>query len=321
MRQTETLEFFPEISPYRTFRLDVGDGHELYVEESGTAAGLPVVFLHGGPGGGSSPYHRRFFDPSRYRIVIFDQRGCGRSSPYAALSHNTTWDLVNDIEKIREELGIMQWLVFGGSWGSSLALAYAERHPGRVLGLVLRGIFLCRDRDIQWFYQAGAGEIFPEAWERFIRPIPESERTDMLAAYHKRLTGEDESERMRAARAWSIWEGTAATLRHDEKTLTHFSDSQVALALARIENHYFVNHCFFEENQLLAGAGGLKDIPGVIVHGRYDIVCPVAQAWALHQAWPESELKIIGDAGHAATEPGIRRALVAATNAMAARLA
>lgn len=321
MRKAEAADLFPEISPYRTFRLDVGDGHELYVEESGTAGGLPVVFLHGGPGGGSSPYHRRFFDPCRYRIVVFDQRGCGRSSPHATLSHNTTWDLVGDIEKIREELRIARWLVFGGSWGSSLALAYAGRHPERVLGLVLRGVFLCRDRDIQWFYQAGAGEIFPEAWEQFIRPIPDPERIDMLAAYHKRLTGGDELERMRAAKAWSIWEGTAATLRHDAKTLTHFSNPDVALALARIENHYFVNHCFLQENQLLAGAAGLKDIPGKIVHGRYDIVCPVGQAWALHGAWPQSDLSIIEDAGHAATEPGIRRALVSATNEMAERLA
>lgn len=314
------MELFPEILPYRTFRLDVGDGHELYVEESGAAGGLPVVFLHGGPGGGSSPYHRRFFDPRRYRIVVFDQRGCGRSSPYAELSHNTTWDLVNDIEKIREELRIAQWLVFGGSWGSTLALAYAQHHPERVLGLVLRGIFLCRDRDIQWFYQSGASEIFPEAWEQFIRPISESERVDMLTAYHKRLTGDDELQRMSAAKAWSIWEGTTATLRRDENVLAHFSDPNVALALARIENHYFVNHCFLKENQLLAKAVRLKDIPGVIVHGRYDIVCPVNQAWALHGVWPQSELNIIEDAGHAATEPGIRRALVAATEAMAERL-
>ncbi|HEX7027831.1 MAG TPA: prolyl aminopeptidase [Gammaproteobacteria bacterium] len=315
------MDLFPEISPYRTLRLDVGEGHELYIEESGAPAGLPVVFLHGGPGGGSSPYHRRFFDPGRYRIVVFDQRGCGRSTPYAALTHNTTWDLVSDIEKIREELHIDQWLVFGGSWGSTLALVYAQRHPERVLGLVLRGIFLCRDRDIQWFYQSGgASEVFPEAWEQFVSPIPVSERADMVAAYHRRLTGDDNELRMVAARAWSVWEGTTATLRQDEKTVAHFSDPAVALALARIENHYFVNHCFLDENQLLAGAGGMQGIPGIIVHGRYDIVCPVSQAWALHAAWPNSQLTVVDDAGHAATEPGIRRALVAATQTMAERL-
>lgn len=315
------MDLFPEILPYRTFHLAVGNGHQLYVEESGITDGLPVIFLHGGPGSGSSPYHRRFFDPDRYRIVVFDQRGCGRSSPHAGLSHNTTRDLVNDIEKIRQELQIGQWLVFGGSWGSSLALAYAQQYPERVLGLILRGIFLCRNRDIQWFYQAGASEILPEAWERFIRPIPEPERTDMVSAYYKRLTGDDEAQRMSAAKAWSIWEGTAATLRQDATTVARFSDPKTALALARIENYYFVNHCFFEENQLLAGAGALRDIPGVIVHGRYDVVCPVSQAWALHNVWRRAELNIIEDAGHAATEPGIRRALVAATQAMADRLA
>lgn len=314
------MELFPEITPYRTFRLAVGDGHTLYVEESGAPGGLPVIFLHGGPGGGSSPYHRRFFDPRRYRIVVFDQRGCGRSSPYAGLDHNTTWDLVGDIEKIREELRIERWMVFGGSWGSTLALAYAQQHPDRVLGLVLRGIFLCRDRDIQWFYQFGASEVFPDAWEQFISPIPEAERDDMVAAYRRRLTGVDEQQRIMAAIAWSLWEGTTATLRHDEHTRTHFSDPAVALALARIENHYFVNHCFLRENQLLAGARELRGIPGVIVHGRYDVVCPAGQAWTLHRVWPEAELKIIEDAGHAATEPGIRRALVAATEAMADRL-
>lgn len=315
------MDLFPEISPYRTFRLDVGGGHELYIEESGSPGGLPVVFLHGGPGGGSSPYHRRFFDPGRYRIVVFDQRGCGRSIPFAELEHNTTWDLVSDVEKIREELLIDQWLVFGGSWGSTLALAYAQRHPERVLGLVLRGIFLCRDSDIRWFYQSGgASEIFPEAWERFVSPIPVAERADMVTAYHRRLTGEDSELRLTAAKAWSVWEGTTATLRQDEKTVAHFSDPAVALALARIENHYFVNHCFLDKNQLLDDVGRINHIPGIIVHGRYDIVCPVAQAWALHAAWPDSQLNIVGDAGHAATEPGIRLALVAATQTMAERL-
>jgi proline iminopeptidase len=307
--------FYPAIEPYRIHRLEV-DEYKLYLEESGTPGGLPVLFLHGGPGAGSSPYHRRFFNPARYRIVIFDQRGCGKSIPHAALTNNTTSHLVADIERIREYLGIDRWVVFGGSWGSTLALAYAEAHPQRVLGLILRGIFLCRPRDLRWFYQEGASALFPDAWENFIKPIAPDRRHDMMAAYHELLTGDDEVARMHAAKAWSVWEGVTATLTANKEIISHFSDPFVALALARIECHYFINHCFMRENQLLEDAGRLSGIPGTIVHGRYDVICPLEQAWALHRAWRESRLQIVDQAGHAATEPGIALALREASDAM-----
>ena len=311
---------FPAIKPIQTFHLDVSERHRLYVEECGTRSGVPVVFLHGGPGGSAEPAHRRYFDPERYRIILFDQRGCGKSSPHASLEENTTQDLIADMEKIREHLGIERWVLFGGSWGSTLALAYAEAHPDRVLGLILRGIFLCRERDIRWFYQEGASRLYPDAWAHFVAPIPEDERDDMIAAYHRRLTGDNEIERMAAAKAWSIWEGSTATLRPDNAVLNYFANPHTALSIARIECHYFRNHCFFEENALLDGLGRITHLPAYIVHGRYDVICPVDQTFALHDQWPNSELKLISDAGHAVSEPGIARALVDSTNAMLDRV-
>jgi proline iminopeptidase len=315
------MSLFPQIKPYRSQQLPVDDIHTLYVEECGNPDGIPVVFLHGGPGAGCEPYHRRFFDPLVYRIVLFDQRGCGRSRPHAELRANDTDRLVADIERLRTQLGIERWVVFGGSWGSTLGLAYAQRHTERVLGLILRGIFLCRDRDIHWFYQEGASRLYPDQWQDFLAPIPEVEHGDLLAAYHRRLIGDDEVARMAAAKAWSLWEAQTATLRPSPSVVNHFADPFVATSLARIECHYFVNHAFLESDELLNRAGVLSDIPGVVIHGRYDVVCPVDQAWDLHQAWPQAQLQIVGDAGHAASEPGIAAALVEATQSMAARLA
>lgn len=314
-------ELYPDIVPYQTHRLAVDHRHTLYIEECGNPSGLPVVFLHGGPGAGCEPLHRRFFDPERYRIVLFDQRGAGRSTPHADLNDNSTWDLVADLEKIREELRITDWVVFGGSWGSTLALAYAQRYPERALGLILRGIFLGRPEDIQWLYQAGASRLFPDIWERFLEPIPEEEHQDLVQAYYQRLTSDDELERLRAARAWSRWEGATSTLTTKATVIEHFGEAHLALSLARIEAHYFVNHVFLEPEQLLRNAERIRRIPGTIVHGRYDVICPVDQAWALARAWPEAELGIIPAAGHAASEPGITDALVRATRLMARRLA
>lgn len=314
------LGLYPEIQPYSQFRLAVEEPHVLYVEESGNPRGIPVVFLHGGPGAGSQPWHRRFFDPEKYRIVVYDQRGSGKSTPHAELRGNTTPRLVDDLEQLREHLGIEQWLVFGGSWGSTLALAYAEAHPGRVLGLILRGVFLCRREDLLWFYQEGASRIFPDAWEDYERVIPPAERGDFIQAFYKRLTGEDEIARMAAAKAWSVWEGMCSTLKPNPGVVDHFADPHTALSLARIECHYFVNDIFLSPGQLLAEVPKIRHIPGVIVHGRYDMVCPLDGAFALHRAWPESELHIIRDAGHSAAEPGIIDALVKATNDFARRL-
>lgn len=307
---------FPAIKPIRSFYFRVSPIHELYVEECGKDDGVPVVFLHGGPGGSCEPAHRRYFDPERYRIILFDQRGCGKSRPHASLEHNTTQDLIADLEKLRQELGIEKWVVFGGSWGSTLSLAYAETHPDKVLGLVLRGIFLCRQQDIDWFYQGGTARLFPDAWQDFIAPIPEHERDDMVKAYYSRLTGENELERMAAAKAWSIWEGSTATLRPNNAVIDYFSDPHIALSIARIECHYFTHNSFFDDDQLLKNAYKLKDIPGFIVHGRYDVICPVDQAFELHHKWPNSQLKVIADAGHAVSEEGIARALVDSTNSM-----
>lgn len=314
------LGLYPEIQPYSQFRFAVEEPHVLYVEESGNPRGIPVVFLHGGPGAGSQPWHRRFFDPEKYRIVVYDQRGSGKSTPHAELRGNTTPRLVDDLEQLREHLGIEQWLVFGGSWGSTLALAYAEAHPGRVLGLILRGVFLCRREDLSWFYQEGASRIFPDAWEDYERVIPPAERGDFIQAFYKRLTGEDEIARMAAAKAWSVWEGLCSTLKPNPGVVDHFADPHTALSLARIECHYFVNDIFLPPGQLLADVAKIRHIPGVIVHGRYDMVCPLDGAFALHRAWPESELHIIRDAGHSAAEPGIIDALVKATNDFARRL-
>lgn len=311
---------YPEIKPNATYTLPVDAPHVLYVEECGNPAGLPVLFVHGGPGAGCEEFHRRFFDPEVYRIVLFDQRGCGRSRPHASLERNTTPDLVADMEVIRRHLDIERWVVFGGSWGATLALVYAETHPEHTLGLILRGIFLCRAREIHWFYQEGANRLFPDYWQDFVHPIPEPERHDLLHAHYRRLTGDDEVARMRSAEAWSIWEGRTATLTPKKEVVDFFSDPHVALSLARIEAHYFVNHIFLKSNQILRDAYKLKNIPGVIVHGRYDVVCPLENAWDLHHAWPEAKLEIVPDAGHSASEPGIVHALIQATMEMHHRL-
>jgi proline iminopeptidase len=301
---------FPAIQPYKTGRFPVSDIHTLYIEESGNPDGVPVVFLHGGPGGSCEPGHRRFFDPEEYRIILFDQRGCGKSKPHASLENNTTSDLIDDLEKIRQHLGVDKWVVFGGSWGSTLALVYAESHPQNVLGLILRGIFLSRDEDIRWLFQGGAARIFPEAWQHYLEPIPENERDDMIGAYHQRLTSENEIVRMGAAKAWSIWEGSAATLLPDKSIIDYFSDPHIALSIARIECHYFINNSFLSPGQILDNVKNLEDIPGFIVHGRYDVICPIDQAVLLDQHWPESKLMVIDNAGHAVTERGISDALV-----------
>ncbi|MDH5407137.1 MAG: prolyl aminopeptidase [Gammaproteobacteria bacterium] len=314
----ETL--YPDIRPYETHRLKVEEPHELYIEESGTLEGIPVLFVHGGPGAGCESYHRCFFDPEVYRIILFDQRGAGKSTPHAELDGNTTQALVADMEAIREHLGIDKWVLFGGSWGSTLSLVYAETHPERVSGLILRGIFLCRKKEIDWFYQEGASRLFPDLWQDYLKPIPESERDDMLPAYYNRLTGDDELARLGAAKAWSIWEGRTATLKQNKNVLNHFGDTHTALSLARIECHYFMNNSFLQDNQILRDAAKLKDIPAVIVHGRYDVVCPIESAWDLHQAWPEAEFQIIPDAGHSATEPGIVNALIKATRKISHKL-
>lgn len=311
---------YPAIKPYVTHSLQVDALHTLHVEECGNPEGLPVVFVHGGPGAGCEPWHRRFFDPEVYRVVLFDQRGCGHSTPHAELRDNTTPNLVADMERIRVHLGIERWAVFGGSWGSTLALVYAETHPGRVLGLILRGIFLCRSEEIRWFYQEGASWLFPDYWEEYLRPIPEDERGDLVGAYYRRLTGEDEIARMAAAKAWSRWEGKTSNLLPRKEVVDHFSEPYTALSLARIECHFFMNDTFLEPDQILRDAPRLADIPGVIVHGRYDAVCPLKNAWDLHQAWPRAELRVIPDAGHSALEPGIVDALVRATVDLSKRL-
>jgi proline iminopeptidase len=307
--------YYPAIEPHRTGRLRVSALHEIYWEESGNPQGKPAVFLHGGPGFGTEPNHRRFFDPARYRIVLFDQRGCGKSTPHASLEENTTWDLVADIEKLRAELGIERWLVFGGSWGSTLALAYAETHPERVTELVLRGIFLIRKREIDWFYQRGASAIYPDAWEKYVEPIPEAERGDLLRAFHRRLTSADERERMQAAKAWSIWEGSTSCLVPNEALIAKTAGDSFALAFARIECHYFVHDAWVTgDRDLLRNVGRVRHIPATIVQGRYDVVCPMETAWALHRAWPEADFRVVQEAGHSATEPGILHELVQATD-------
>ena len=314
----ETLRtLYDEIEPYDSGHIKVSAVHDLYYEQCGTPNGKPVVFLHGGPGAGLVPDYRRFFDPNAYRIILFDQRGSGRSTPHASLVDNTTWHLVDDMEKIREQFGVDQWLVFGGSWGSTLALAYTETHPQRVRGLVLRGIFLCRPREMRWFYEdtQGASAIFPDGWEKYVRIIPESERGDMIRAYYRRLTSDDESVRLEAARLWSVWEGSALKLLPDQKLIDDFSEPDKALALARIECHYFVNNCFFEtDNYLLENVDRIRHIPGVIVHGRYDVVCPAKNAWDLHKAWPEAKLQFTPTSGHSAFEPENASALIEATD-------
>jgi len=308
---------FPAIRPYSTHNIAVTEPHVLYVEESGNPEGIPVLFVHGGPGGGTRQTDRCFFDPDKYRIILFDQRGSGQSKPHARLEDNNTAALIEDIETIRATLGIDRWVVFGGSWGSTLGLVYAQTFPELVLGLILRGIFLCRDEDIHWFYQHGASHIFPDYWQQYMQIIPEAERGDMLSAYYSRLTGDNEIERMSAAKAWSVWEGRCATLRANDALVDHFANPHMAMAMARIEAHFFVNKAFLEPNQIINNARRLKDIPGTIIHGRYDMVCPVNQAFALSHAWPEAKLKIIADAGHSSSEPGTTDALLCATEQLA----
>ncbi len=305
-------DLYPPIEPFETGRLERDPPHALYWEQSGRPDGQPVVFLHGGPGAGASPEHRRFFDPAHYRIVVFDQRGAGRSNPLGELSANTTPHLIADIEALRERLGIERWLVFGGSWGSTLAIAYAEAHPERVTGLVLRGIFLCRKQEIDWFLY-GMRWIFPEIWRRFAEAVPEAERDDLLGAYHRRLVDPDPEVHMPAARSWSTYEGACSTLRPSPETVAAFGEDTMALGLARIEAHYFKNGIFLEDGALLDNVERMRRIPGTIVQGRYDVVCPIATADEFARAWPEADYVIVPDAGHSAMEPGIRRALVAAT--------
>ncbi|WP_340694073.1 prolyl aminopeptidase [Hyphomonas sp.] len=311
--------FYPEIEAYDSGHLDVGDGHTIYWERSGTKGAKPAVFLHGGPGGGFSPSHRRLFDPKLYDLMLFDQRGCGKSTPHASIDANTTWHLVADIERLREMMGVDQWQVFGGSWGSTLALAYAETHPEHVSELVLRGIYLLTKAEMDWYYQFGVSEMFPDKWERFLAPIPEAERGDMMAAYRKRLTGDDRAVQIEAALAWSQWEGQTITLLPEPSTSDVFGEDDFALAFARIENHYFTHKGWLEENQLLRDASRLKDIPGTIVHGRYDMPCPARFAWALHKAWPKADFHLIEGAGHAYSEPGILDQLIRATDRYAGK--
>ncbi len=312
---TALRTFYPEIEPHRTGTLRVSELHEIAFEESGNPAGKPVVFVHGGPGGGTEPRQRRFFDPQAYRIVLFDQRGCGKSRPHAELRENTTWDLVRDMERLREHLGIARWQVFGGSWGSTLALAYAERHPERVTELVLRGIFLLRKQEIDWFYQRGADALFPDAWEEYLAPIPPEERGDLLGAYHRRLTHADAEVQRAAARAWAVWEGRTSCLHPNPDLVAKSSGDAFALAFSRIECHYFVNGGFFEKDTLLLDeVARIRHIPTVIVQGRYNVVCPMESAWALHRAFPEAELRVVADAGHSAFEAGNLHELILATD-------
>jgi proline iminopeptidase len=309
---------YPPVEPRSQGYLVVGNGHEIYWEECGNPAGKPAVFLHGGPGAGCDTRARRFFDPARYRIVLFDQRGCGRSRPHASLEHNTTWDLVADIEQLREYLHIERWQVFGGSWGSTLALAYAEAHPARVTELVLRGIFLLRESELDWFYQQGASALFPDRWENYIAPIPEAERGDLMRAFHRRLTGSDRAAAIAAARAWAVWEGSTSFLLTDDDNVRKWGEDDFALAVARIECHYFVNGGFLRsESQLLDDVGRIRHIPAVIVQGRYDVVCPMTTAWDLHRAWPEAALRVVPDSGHSAFETGMTDELVRATDRFA----
>jgi proline iminopeptidase len=305
---------YPTIEPYHSDYLNVSEPHQLYFEQCGSPLGIPVLFVHGGPGGGCEPMHRRFFDPQAFRIVLFDQRGAGRSRPMAELTDNTTPHLVADIECLRQHLGIERWLVFGGSWGSTLGLAYAEAHPQRVTGLILRGIFLCRPSEIQWFYQAGAHHIFPDLWEQYVAPIPEAERHDLVRAYYRLLTGADRDRQLAAAKAWSTWEAGTSKLFVSQELLERFEQPDFALAFARIECHYFVHDSFLEPDQLLRQVYRIQHLPGVIIQGRYDVVCPARSAWHLHRAWPQAAFHIVPDAGHSATEPGIAARLIEATN-------
>lgn len=318
---SELRSFYPEIEPFETGFLEVGDGHRVYWERVGTKGAKPAVFLHGGPGGTISPTQRRLFDPALYDVILFDQRGCGKSTPNASLEANTTWHLVADVERLREMIGAETWLVFGGSWGSTLALAYAEKHPERVSELVLRGIYTLTKAELDWYYQFGVSEMFPDKWERFQAPIPEDERHEMMAAYRRRLVGDNREEQMACARAWSLWEGETITLLPNPDYSAAFEEDDYALAFARIENHFFVHAGWLEEGQLLRDAYKLKDIPGVIIHGRYDMPCPAKYAWMLHKAWPKADFHLIEGAGHAFLEPGILDQLIRATDRFAGKTA
>ena len=318
MQTTSRRTLYDAFEPYETGHLDVGEGHSLYWELSGNPGGKPVVFLHGGPGGGSSPEHRRQFDPEKYKILVFDQRGCGKSTPYASLEANTTWHLVDDIEKLRTEVAkVEKWMVFGGSWGSTLSLTYAETHPQRVSELVLRGIFLFDQYEVDWLYEEGADSVYPDKWDEFISLIPENERGDYVEAYRKRLISNDADEQLRAAKAWSAWEAATVTVLPSEETVEHFTSPEVAVAIARIENHYMANGGWLEEGQLLRDVEKIRHIPGVIVQGRHDTCTPPKAAWALKKAWPEVELNIVPDGGHLYNEPGILDGLIRATDRFA----
>ncbi len=309
------MNLYPTAELFNSFQLPVSDMHSIYVEESGNKNGKPVIFLHGGPGGGISSSYRQYFDPEKWRIIMFDQRGCGKSTPFAELKENTTWDLVEDIEKIRKHLRIDSWVVFGGSWGSTLSLAYSQTHPSSCKGLILRGIFLVRKKEIDWFYQEGANNIFPDRWESFLAPISPDKRNNLLKAYYEILTGDDHSKKIEAAKAWSTWEGSTVRLLLDENFIGDFSDEKFAEAFARIECHYFMNNCWFDsDNYLIENIDKIRNIPAVIVHGRYDIICPVVQAWDLHKAWPEADFHIIPDAGHSIYEEGIKNKLIEYTD-------
>ncbi len=310
-------ELHPTIEPFQSGMLDTGDGHQIYWELSGNPEGKAAVFLHGGPGAGCSPDHRRLFDPLRYCVLLFDQRGCGRSKPAASLENNTTWHLVEDIERLRTMLGIEKWLVFGGSWGSTLALAYAQTHTERVSALIVRGIFTLRREELLWYYQEGASWLFPDLWEGFVAPIPEEERGDLISAYRKRLVGDDQAEQMACARAWSLWEGQTIRLLPDAANSAKHSNDAFSLAFARIENHFFVHDGWMDEGQLLRDAHKLADLPGVIIQGRYDVCTPAKTAWALHKAWSQADFHLVNDAGHAFNEPGILTRLLDATDRFA----
>jgi proline iminopeptidase len=311
------LSLFPDIHPYAQHTIEVGSGHKIYVEESGVADGIPVLFVHGGPGAGTESWNRCFFDPEVYRIILFDQRGCGRSTPHCALKDNTTQDLVNDIEVIRKQLVIEKWVLFGGSWGSTLSLVYAQTHPEQVLTLILRGVFLCRAKEIHWFYQQGADQVFPDYWQDFIKPLNKQQQKEVLNSYYQLIHEKNEVKQLSAARSWSHWEAACSTLQPSKSLRSHFNDAHTALSLAKIESHYFINNSFLEENQILSQMDKLTGIPGIIVQGRYDMVCPMGSAWELHQNWPESRLEIVVSAGHSAKEASITDALIKATNEVA----
>ncbi len=313
---SETMRtLYPSIEPNQSGYLQVDGDHSIYWEECGNPNGKPILFLHGGPGMGTSPYQRSLFNPDLYRIILFDQRGSGKSLPFSKLEQNTTWDLVSDIEHLRDHLGVKDWVVFGGSWGSTLALTYAIKHPEPVKGLILRGVFLCRPKEIHWYYQAGANRLFPDLWGNYIAPIPPEERDDFVTAYYKRLTSTDDTERSIAAQAWSGWEGSTSKLYFDPALLADFTADKMADSIARIECHYFLHNVFFDsDNWIIENIDSIRNIPCTIIQGRYDIPCPIESAWELHKAWPEAKLEIIPDAGHAATEPGIMDALIRATD-------